>query len=58
MNETSLVVYVGSLESGTLVDPKTGIGYSFTREVPFEIPADLAETLGPDYQAAEIENLK
>jgi hypothetical protein len=58
MNETTLVVYVGAFESGTLVDPATGVGYAFKKDEPFEVPSALAATLGSDYEPAEIENLK
>lgn len=47
------VIYVGTLEVGIMVDPQTGTPYQVERGVPFEVPEELAATLGPDYQPAD-----
>ena len=50
------VIYVGEMESGYVADTVTGRNFNFVKGEPFEVPEELAATLGPEFEPAENEN--
>lgn len=49
------VIYIGDLESGYVAD-SDGRNINFVKGEPFEVPEELAATLGPEFEPAEKEN--
>jgi hypothetical protein len=49
------VIYVGEMELGYVVDA-AGRNINFVKGEPFEVPEELAATLGPEFEPAEQEN--
>jgi len=45
------VTYIGELESGRLV--VLDFEFAFVRGVPFEVPLEVAERLGSDFEKAK-----
>ena len=49
------VIYIGDLESGYVSDAM-GRNFNFVKGEPFEVPEELAATLGPEFEPADKEN--